>query len=161
MVSMAGVGEGGGLPALEQVAVALKVKYGRDLGLRCEQLPALAQELGACLGEALPPSRPVVGELIFSHESGIHVAGIVANPVTYQPYPPALVGRSHQIAYGKHSGLNAVKYLLEKEQLQLSEDAQRELLNRIKDAGQRKAPPAHAEVAGWARELARRGSQAP
>lgn len=56
--------------------------------------------------------KPIVGADVFSHESGIHVAGLLKDPRTYQGLDPALVGRCRQIVIGKHSGATAIAYVL-------------------------------------------------
>ena len=45
---------------------------------------------------------------MFTHEAGIHVDGLVKNSANYQGFDPALVGRSHRLVLGKHSGGRAV-----------------------------------------------------
>jgi isopropylmalate/homocitrate/citramalate synthase len=151
-VSLASLGERTGNAALEELAVILRVKYGRDLGIRLDEIPALASTVARCAGIELPSNKPIVGDNVFSHESGIHVAGILATPITYEPFPPALVGRRHQIIYGKHSGLTGIRYLLEREKISLDSDAEQQLLARIKEAGQNKERLTEAWVLECARE---------
>jgi homocitrate synthase NifV len=58
--------------------------------------------------EGVPPHKSVVGEAIFSVESGIHVDGIIKDAANYEPFPPSLVGARRHISLGKHSGKAAV-----------------------------------------------------
>jgi homocitrate synthase NifV len=46
----------------------------------------------------------VVGERVYSHESGLHADGIIKNPHNYEGFDPAEVGMTRSIVVGKHSG---------------------------------------------------------
>jgi len=50
-----------------------------------------------------------VGEGVFTHEAGIHVDGLLKDPLNYQGLDPAEVGRTHRLVLGKHSGAHAVQ----------------------------------------------------
>ncbi|MDK2781919.1 MAG: citrate (Re)-synthase, partial [Archaeoglobi archaeon] len=54
-----------------------------------------------------------VGENIFSHESGIHAAGVIRNPFTYEPFPPELLGMKRRLLIGPTSGSEVVRYKVE------------------------------------------------
>jgi isopropylmalate/homocitrate/citramalate synthase len=151
--TLAGLGERAGNTPLEELAVVLKVKYGCETGIRLERLCETGALVSQATGLAPPANKPIVGKHVFSHESGIHVAGLLANPITYEPFPPALVQRSHTIIFGKHSGLSGVRHLLKRESITLSPEAERSLLERVKRAGQQKEEVAEERVVAWAREL--------
>jgi isopropylmalate/homocitrate/citramalate synthase len=154
-VTVTGIGERTGNTCLEELAVVLKVKYGRDLGLRLEKLPELCALVHRFAGTQPPDHKPVTGRWCFTHESGIHVAGILANPECYQPYPPTLIGRHHEIVFGKHSGVHGVAHLAERAGLELSEAGRKAVLERVKtEAERRKGSVAEEEVLRWVREEA-------
>ena len=97
--------------------------------------------------------KPIVGKWTFTHESGIHVAGLLANPETYQPFPPHLIGRHHEIVFGKHSGVQGVGRLAELSGLTLSEPARKAVLDRIKkDAAENRRTVPEATILEWIRE---------
>ncbi|MEA9393248.1 homocitrate synthase [Acerihabitans sp. TG2] len=106
-----GLGERAGNAALESVAMALKSCLHYDTGIRFDQLPALCREVSAAARRPIDPQQPLVGEQVFTHESGIHVAGLLKNPACYQSIDPALLGRRHRLVLGKHSGRHAVKQI--------------------------------------------------
>jgi homocitrate synthase NifV len=54
-------------------------------------------------------NKCIVGEAVFTHEAGIHVDGLVQEPINYQGFDPAEVGREHRTLLGKHSGSRAVR----------------------------------------------------
>ena len=62
----------------------------------------------------IPPAQPIVGEVAFTHESGIHVSGLLRDPATYEAMDPALFGRERRIVLGKHSGAAAVREALQR-----------------------------------------------
>jgi isopropylmalate/homocitrate/citramalate synthase len=137
-VTVNGVGERSGNTCLEELSVVLKVKYGRDLGFRLERLHELSSMVHRASGTKTGEHKSIVGRWCFTHESGIHVAGLLSNPETYQPYAPALVGRTHEIAFGKHSGQQSVAYLCELAGVTLSDEARKRVLDRIKQRAEQK-----------------------
>ena len=93
-----------------------------------------------------------MGRWCFTHEAGIHVQGVLANPETYQPYPPKLVGRTHEIAVGKHSGANTVTFLAERAGVSLGDSARKAVLDKIKTQAERKQGMVTVEdVLAWIR----------
>ena len=45
---------------------------------------------GQCPRLFLDPQQPLVGELVFTHESGVHVAALLRDSESYQAIDPAL-----------------------------------------------------------------------
>ena len=108
------------------------LKYGAETGIDLRLLCTLAESV-LCMASLPPPgNKPLLGSRVFAHESGIHVHGLLRDLATYEPFPPEMIGRSHEIRYGKHSGLSNIQYLLKKHGVQLSEDAGRRLLERVR-----------------------------
>lgn len=111
-VTVLGLGERAGNAALEEVAVAVR-RFGLgETGIDLAALPALADRTAAAAGRHIPRGKAIVGADVFTHESGIHVAGLLDAPETYQALDPALVGRRSRIVIGKHSGLRALAHVL-------------------------------------------------
>ncbi|RMG93785.1 MAG: homocitrate synthase [Candidatus Dadabacteria bacterium] len=106
-VTVLGLGERAGNAALEEVAVALWRCLGAPTGVRLDRLTRAASLVARVANRPIPPAKPVVGSDAFRHESGIHVDGLLKTPALYEPFPPALVGRRHEIVLGKHSGRRA------------------------------------------------------
>jgi methanogen homocitrate synthase len=137
-VTVNGVGERAGNTCLEELAVVLKLKYERDLGFNLSTLSHLSELVHKASGTRAPEHKAIVGKWCFSHESGIHVAGILTHQETYQPYPPQTIGRHHEIVFGKHSGNQSVSYLASQHGIQLSESDRKEILDRIKRSAESK-----------------------
>ncbi len=111
-VTVNGIGERCGNACLQEIVMALEVLYGFDTGIKLEKLYELAKLVERYSGIPIHPQAPVVGENAFTHESGMHVAGVLENPLTYEPYDPETVGRRRKIVLGKHSGKRCVEYKL-------------------------------------------------
>lgn len=103
-----GLGERAGNAALEEVVVGLKQLYGIATGVDLRDFPVLSQQVAAASGDTIGSRKSLIGRDVFSHEAGIHVDGLLKDPNNYQGVDPALVGRSHQLVLGKHSGSQGV-----------------------------------------------------
>lgn len=111
-VTVLGLGERAGNAALEEVAAAFARFGGHSTGVDLKALRPLADLVAAAANRSIPRAKAVVGEDIFTHESGIHVAALLTSANTYQGLDPALFGRRHRIAIGKHSGTKALAHVL-------------------------------------------------
>ncbi len=107
-VTVIGLGERAGNAPLEEVAVALMQLHGRETGIVPTELGRVAGLVAAAANRLVPPGKAIVGDHIFTHESGIHVDGLLKDRRTYQALDPALLGRAHRFVIGKHSGLAAI-----------------------------------------------------
>jgi len=103
-----GLGERAGNAALEEVVMGLNVLFGNDCGVDLKHYQEVALLVAAASGRPLPWQKSIVGEGVFTHESGIHVDGLLKDPLNYQGVDPAVVGREHRLVLGKHSGTSAV-----------------------------------------------------
>lgn len=103
-----GLGERAGNAALEEVALGLRKLYGFEVAVDLSRFPALSQRVATAAGRPLSWHKSLVGEGAFTHEAGIHVDGLLKNPLNYQGVDPAELGRSHRLVLGKHSGTQAV-----------------------------------------------------
>ena len=103
-----GLGERAGNAALEEVVVGLKQLYGIETGVDLQNFPLLSEQVARASGDAIGSRKSLIGKNVFSHEAGIHVDGLLKDPNNYQGVDPAMVGRSHQLVLGKHSGTQGV-----------------------------------------------------
>jgi len=132
-----GLGERAGNAALEQVAVAMRRTGIGQCGIDFAALPELAAIVAAAAGRAIPPAQPIVGGAVFSHESGIHVSGLLRDTATYEALDPALFGRSRQIVLGKHSGIAAIRHALAERGVQVNDAQARGVLDRVRAHAER------------------------
>ena len=111
-VCVLGLGERAGNAPLEEVVTGLGETLGRLTGVNLVQLPALATLVADAACRAIPENKPIVGSMVFSHESGIHVSGLLRDPATYEALDPVRFGRERRIVLGKHSGRAALRSTL-------------------------------------------------
>ncbi|MGO8972540.1 MAG: homocitrate synthase [Steroidobacteraceae bacterium] len=119
-VTVVGLGERAGNAPLEEVAVALTQLYGRETGIVLTELADVAAIVATAAVRPIPVNKAIVGDHVFTHESGIHVDGLLKDRRTYQALDPALLGRSHRFVMGKHSGLAAIAASLAELKLEAS-----------------------------------------
>lgn len=103
-----GLGERAGNAAMEEVVMALRHVHGIECGIRTETLPAISALVAHASGRPVAPGKSIVGEAVFSHESGIHVDGLLKDRRNYEAFAPEELGRTHRLVLGKHSGSAAV-----------------------------------------------------
>jgi len=112
-VTVNGLGERAGNAPLEEVAAVLELRRGVETGVRLAKLPTVCRRVAAISGRPLADAKPIVGSRIFTHESGIHVAGLINDPRSFQPFLPEEVGAAGTtFVAGKHTGTRALRYLL-------------------------------------------------
>jgi 2-isopropylmalate synthase len=132
-VTVLGVGERAGNAALEEVASALAFLYGYKVKIDFSKVNNVARLVAKHFGLQIPPNKAIVGANAFSHESGIHVHGILSHPLTYEPINPAVVGAERRIVIGKHSGKHAVEYVIKQLGYEPKEEVTLKILDRVKE----------------------------
>ncbi len=111
-----GMGERAGNAPLHQVVMTLKMLYGIELPrFKYDKLISLSRMVEEYSGIPVGAHEPIVGAGVFTHESGIHTAGMEIDPSIYQVIPPEMVGARMKYVFGKHSGEVAVRAVLNKE----------------------------------------------
>jgi (R)-citramalate synthase len=141
-----GLGERAGNAALEEIVVTLKSLYKLDLNIKTELLYSTSQLVSRLTGVYTQPNKAVVGANAFTHESGIHTQGMLANPLTYEPIKPELVGCTRRLAPGKHSGSNAIRADLTNMGLKPTETQFKGIFQRVKELGDKGKTVMDADV---------------
>lgn len=132
-----GIGERAGNASLDEVLVLLNLKGG-VVRYDLSHLGELSAQVSTSSGLPVPRNKPVVGDLVFSHESGIHIAAMLEDPATYEYLPPALVGRERQFILGKHTGTRALRYVTASLGHQLTDPQIGQVLALIKERSELK-----------------------
>ena len=127
-----GLGERAGNAALEEVVMALKHIHGIDLGIATSCFWELSQLVASASQNPVPPWKAIVGSNAFSHESGIHAAGVLQNPSSYEPFNPDEVGAKRHLVAGKHSGRHLVANLLQQQGVDLAKDKAQSVLDAVR-----------------------------
>ncbi|NTV52272.1 MAG: homoaconitate hydratase, partial [Candidatus Firestonebacteria bacterium] len=140
--------------------MALRVSYAQDLGIDLRAMMALSHLVSRLTGLEPAVNKPILGKNAFRHESGIHVQGLLGKDLrAFEPFPPAWIGRAHEVAFGKHSGRSNVRHLCREYGMSLSAAQEHEALALIKTTAQRhrreltKEEVLHALLKPWHRPL--------
>ncbi len=124
-----GIGERAGNAALEEIAVALRIRqnyfsYYTDLNF--SEIYRTSRLVSKLTSISVPVNKAVVGLNAFSHSSGIHQDGILKNKETYEIIDAELIGgKAAQMCLTARSGraavmnqLNKLNFSLTSEQLE-------------------------------------------
>jgi len=131
-----GIGERAGNAALEELVMALRTRRDRlgvDTSIDTTELIRTSRLVERRTGLRVPANKAVVGKNAFAHQSGIHQAGVLENPATYEIIPRAAVGfAGESIVLGKLSGRRALRARLERLGAEPSDGVLDRLLPRVK-----------------------------
>jgi isopropylmalate/homocitrate/citramalate synthase len=116
-----GLGERAGNAPLHTTVMILKELYGIAIpGFHYDMLWALRRKVEEYSGLPVGAGEPIIGHNVFSHETGIHTAGITIHPAIYQVIEPESVGGHLRFLFGKHSGAMAIEAVLQRHQDELA-----------------------------------------
>jgi homocitrate synthase NifV len=127
-----GLGERAGNAALEEVAAAMQFGGSGTNILNLKVLTKLAAFVAKASGRTINPHKPITGQSIFEHESGIHCRSLTDSPLSYQPFLPSEVGNKSVFIIGKHSGVGSIHEKLEEKGIHLTAETEKALLFRAK-----------------------------
>jgi len=85
-----GLGERAGNAALEEVVMALKYIYKCNTSFDIKKIQKLSKIVEKASGRKIHESKPFVGKSVFSHESGIHVDGLMKDSSNYEFFRPVI-----------------------------------------------------------------------
>jgi len=116
-----GIGERAGNAPLHTTVMILKELYGVAIpGFRYDMLWSLRRKVEEFSGIPVGATEPIIGHNVFSHETGIHTAGITIHPAIYQVIEPETVGGRMRFLFGKHSGAMAIEAVLNRHREELA-----------------------------------------
>jgi homocitrate synthase NifV len=127
-----GLGERAGNAPLEEVVMALWRIHGLETGIDMHAFPAISKLVEQASGRVIAANKSIVGEAVFTHESGLHVDGLLKDPATYEGFDPAYVGRHRQFVLGKHSGSHGLKHAYAELGIHLQENQTTQLLSLVR-----------------------------
>jgi 2-isopropylmalate synthase len=114
--TLAGIGERAGNTPLEELAAVLTYKsdlLGLSTTLRTEGLYEAFLLLCETIGLQAPRNKAIFGTNAFATQAGIHQAGMLRNPITYEYAAPSAFGRKRSILIGRHSGRNVIRHMFD------------------------------------------------
>ncbi|WP_019773887.1 2-isopropylmalate synthase, partial [Streptococcus sobrinus] len=145
-----GIGERAGNVALEEVAVALKIRedyFNATSDIILNETVNTSAMVSRFSGIPVPKNKAVVGGNAFSHESGIHQDGVLKNPLTYEIITPELVGvKQSSLPLGKLSGRHAFIEKLKELNLDFAEAEIKELFAKFKKLADKKHDIRDADI---------------
>ena len=148
------LGERAGNAPLEEVILGLKQCYGIDGGIDRKGFSRVSALVAQASGRPIPWQKSVVGEGVFTHESGIHIDGLLKHPDNYQGFDPRIIGRRHQFVLGKHSGRGGVQAVYRQLGQSVGEIEASQLMDNIRDfVVVTKRPPSESELMSLLEEV--------
>jgi len=131
-----GIGERAGNAAVEEIAMALKVRH--DVmpvatNIVSTEITRASRLISGITGFQVQPNKAIVGANAFAHESGIHQDGMIKDSSTYEIMTPESVGLTQSsLVMGKHSGRAAFRQKLEELGYSLGDNAFQDAFGRFK-----------------------------
>lgn len=132
-----GMGERAGNGDICEIALTLAALYGVESRIdltRAREVSSLVRELA---GYDVAPWKPVVGENLFTRESGA-VASQFHDPPSIEPFSAEIVDADRRIVLGKKSGVDSIRIKGEELGLDLAPSAYRDLLAAVKQRSAQK-----------------------
>jgi 2-isopropylmalate synthase len=133
--TMNGYGERCGNANLVTIIPNLQLKLGHEC-LSAEQLRSLtptAHLLDELLNFTPDPDQPYVGRNAFAHKGGMHVAGVNADPATFEHLDPDLVGNHRELLISELSGKGTVLARARDAGIGLDDAGAARVVERVKD----------------------------
>jgi 2-isopropylmalate synthase len=155
-----GIGERAGNASLEEVVMGLHAFYGIRTGVDTTKLTHASKLVSRLTGVTVQPNKAIVGDNAFSHESGIHVHGILGSAFTYEPVTPDMVGKERKIVVGKHTGVHSVESRLASYGFQLTKEQLGAVTSRVKKLAEEGKHVDDAELVALAYDVQGKGVDA-
>jgi 2-isopropylmalate synthase len=132
--TMNGYGERCGNANLVTVIPNLQLKLGFDCltDSQLSSLTATAHFLDELLNFTPNPDQPYVGRNAFAHKGGMHVAGVTADPATFEHVDPQVVGNGRELLISELSGKGTVHARAREAGIELSAADAERVTERVK-----------------------------
>jgi homocitrate synthase NifV len=128
-----GLGERAGNAPMEEVALALEYSAGTPCGLQTDRFTDISRYVAEVSNRPNSVSKPITGDLVLTHESGIHTGCLLKDRSTYQLLSAASIGQEEQpFLIGKHSGKSTLRQYLDEAHLPYNDEMCSHLLDRVK-----------------------------
>ncbi len=132
-VTVNGLGERAGNASLEEVVMAARLTLHSECGIDTRLLGRLSELVACASGRPLEPDKPVVGQSVFRHKTGIHCSGLLADRETYEPFAAEEVGHAPTVMeLGRQSGAGLLRHKLQELHLDVPVQWQAGLLEEIR-----------------------------
>ncbi|MEM3627083.1 MAG: hypothetical protein QXZ25_03550 [Candidatus Bathyarchaeia archaeon] len=129
---VAGFGERSGSAPLEEVVAALELLYNIETHIDMKKLYRLAQLTEKSFALPIQYHKPIIGENAFSYETDEHIQGILANPMTYEAFPPEIIERTPTFYFGRLTGKRLIEDRLAMAGIKATSQQINEIIRRIR-----------------------------
>lgn len=137
-----GLGERAGNSVLEEFVGYLIYKEDNRT-YNSKVIAKLCQMVAEVSKQNLSENKPIIGEKVYTHESGIHTSAILKNRASYQFINPADFGQTDKgFCFGKHSGKASIHHFFKEKNLHFDESLVQHILSMVKQ-----------KAANWKRPL--------
>lgn len=131
-VTVNGLGERTGIAPLAEICTNLKRYFNVSNDWKLDMLQEISQIVANYSGIPIHAQAPIVGELAFTHNAGLHVSAVLANPSHYEDGLTELVGRKRKVVIDKFASKTALRYKLDSLGIILNDEILCCLLKTIK-----------------------------
>ena len=130
-----GYGERCGNANLVPIIANLQLKLGYEClsDAQLATLTATAHYLDELLNLTPNPDQPYVGRNAFAHKGGMHVAGVAADPATFEHIDPSVVGNRRDALISELSGKGTVQERARDAGIVLDDVAATRVVERVKE----------------------------
>ncbi|MFZ0041267.1 MAG: citramalate synthase, partial [Solirubrobacteraceae bacterium] len=130
-----GYGERCGNANLVTIIPNLQLKLGYDCltETQLSSLTSTANYVAELLNFTPDPDSPYVGRNAFAHKGGMHVAGVSADPATFEHIDPEIVGNRRDLLISELSGKGTVQARASEAGIELDDAAAAQVVDRVKE----------------------------
>ncbi|MFD1294807.1 hypothetical protein ACFQ5N_13265 [Lutibacter holmesii] len=131
-----GLGERAGNSVLEEL-IAYFIYKENSVAYNGEIVSTLCNFVADIAKVKLALNKPLIGEKVHTHESGIHTSAILKNKKSYQFINPSDFGVDTEktaFCFGKHSGKASIHHFFKEKNLLLDDQRIQQILNLVKES---------------------------
>jgi 2-isopropylmalate synthase len=130
-----GYGERCGNANLISIIPNLQLKLGYQCltDVQLASLTPTANYIAELLNFTPDPDSPYVGRNAFAHKGGMHVAGVSADPATFEHIAPEVVGNRREMLISELSGKGTVQSRARDAGIDLEDDVAAQVVERVKE----------------------------
>ncbi len=128
-----GLGERAGNASFEQTLMSLVHLFGQERHVDAKALHHVVHVVQKAAKQKISNTMPIIGKHIFSHESGIHVNGMMKDETAYEAFSPLSVGAHRAFPIGKHSGSSTLLFHLRSMGLNPENEIVTQMLPKVRE----------------------------
>ncbi len=130
-----GYGERCGNANLITIIPNLQLKLGHEVVTEAQlaQLGPTAGYVAELLNFTPDPDAPYVGRNAFAHKGGMHVAGVAADPATFEHIDPEVVGNRRELLISELSGKGTVQARAREAGMDVDDATAARIVERVKE----------------------------